>query len=331
MLATDVASRISTLINGMGLKPVAGTQTLAPVNPEDLRAAIIEQAKAEQAIASAYPELNHSNDRDAQDTEDAIASFNEAWDRHQAGFGLSQDGVEINLGNVFVYPRTAQDYRASMVSLVDEGSKSPIIEFAIENKIDVMIFDNVSTLSDGLEDENAAEAFQPLNNLVVSLKRHGVATVLVHHTGKAKDAKTYRGSSNLNTVLEQTVRLEAVEGPKEGARFRFVVDKNRNGEELALDGKTMALQAGQWVFEEDAHDNARAVIDAIQTRRYTTQKAVGDALRLHQSTVSKAIQIGVTKGYAKEVEVNLWFKEARELAKQNPEELPAFDEMPLDL
>jgi hypothetical protein len=328
MLASDIAARISALIKGMGLKPVAGEQSVTPINPEELREALVIQAEAEEAIASMCPELGHSVSRDARDTEDAIASFNANWARHNAGFGFAEGGVEVNLGNVFVYPRTAQDYRASMVSLVDEGSKAPIIEFAIENKIDVMLFDNLATLSDGLADENDAAAFQALNNLVVALKRVGVATVLVHHTGKQKDAKTYRGSSNLNTVLEGTVRLEAVEGPKDGARFRLVVDKNRNGEDLEADGKTMVLREGRWVFEEDAHENAQVVIEAIKTRRYPTQKDVGDALRLSQPTVSKAIQIGVTKGYAKEVEVKLWFKEARELAKENPEEIPAFDQMP---
>lgn len=332
MLASDIAARVSALIKGMGLKPVAGTQTLAPINPEELEAAIAEQEKeAEAGIAKAHPELGHSFGCDPETLEVAKGIFQAAWDRHNADLGYAQDGVEIDLSKVLVYPRTAQDYRASMVSLVDEGSKSPIIEFAIENKIDVMIFDNVSTLSDGMGEENSAETFQPLNNLVVALKRQGVATMLVHHTGKDKNPKTYRGSSNLNTVLEQTVRLEGVDGPKDGARFKFVVDKNRNGEQLAIDGKTMALQAGQWVFEEDAHGNAQAVIDAIKTRRYATQKAVGDELRLSQPTVSKAIQAAVTMGLAKEVEVRSWFKEARELAKCSPESIPSFDVELLEL
>jgi hypothetical protein len=316
MLASDIAARLKVLLKGMRLKPVAGTQAIAPINPMELEAAVAAQREVEKAIAEAHPELKHNVGWEAEVQEVAKGGFQKAWEKHHAELGYAEDGVEVDMSKLFVYPRTAQDYRASMVSLVDEGSKSPIIEFAIENKIDVMVFDNVSTLSDGLEDENAAEAFQPLNSLVVALKRHGVATVLVHHTGKAKDAKTYRGSSNLNTVLEQTVRLEAVDGPKDGARFKLVIDKNRNGEQLAIDGKTMALVGGHWVFEEDAHENANRIIEAIKTRRYGTQQQVGDALNLSQSTVSNAIKAGVAMGLvSSDTVVRTWFKEARELAK----------------
>lgn len=317
MVAGDIAERMSQLIKGMGLKPVVGKSNFKPINPEDFKQAIATQEIAERAIAEANPELDHSVGWEPEVVEVAVEKLEEAWRTHSVVLEGNEEGVEIDLSNIIVYPRTAQDYRASMVSLVDEGSKSPIIEYALRNKIDVMIFDNVSTLSEGLSDENSSASFEPLNSLVVALKRHGVATVLVHHTGKAKEAKSFRGSSNLATVLEQSIRLEAVEGPKEGARFRVVVDKNRNLEGLYIDGKTLVLKDGAWDVEEDAYDNAARIVEAIKTRRFKSQQEIATHLKLGQSTVSKALSYAVTVGLVKDVEWKLWFKEAKELALGN--------------
>ena len=96
------------------------------------------------------------------------------------------------------------------------------------------MFDNLSTLSPSLEDENSAVAWNPLNDLIVALKHEGIASLIVHHTGKSgkEGHRSYRGSSNLATTLETILSLEKVDGEKfAGARFKIRVEKARNSGE----------------------------------------------------------------------------------------------------
>ena len=195
-----------------------------------------------------------------------------------------------------------------------------------EHKIKVLILDNLSTLSETLEDENDATAWNPLNSLVVALKKEGVATVLVHHT--KKEGSGFRGSTNLATTLETIVALEKVEGTKasEGAAFRIRFDKNRANGKPHADGKTLRLQDGQWVCEVDPYEQAAEVVRMVQSRRYGTQQELADSLGVHQSTISRIFRAAEGLGLFSRADLMKELAAARDLKKSlaepvGPEEL----------
>jgi hypothetical protein len=76
-------------------------------------------------------------------------------------------------------------------------------------KADLVILDNFSVLA-GVSDENDAAAMQPVLTFLLRMKQAGIATVLVHHSGK--NGADYRGSSKIATTFEAIVGLKPSTG-----------------------------------------------------------------------------------------------------------------------
>ena len=91
--------------------------------------------------------------------------------------------------------------------------------------VDLVIFDNLSTLM-GTGSESAGEAWLPLQNWLLKLRRQGVAVLLVHHAGvNGKQRGTSRREDALDTVI-------ALRHPEDylgiqGARFEVRFEKLR--------------------------------------------------------------------------------------------------------
>ena len=111
-----------------------------------------------------------------------------------------------------------------------------ILDLVREKELDLVILDNFSTLGE-VEDENSASCFNAIQQFLLELKVHDVATMLVHHAGKGGD---FRGSSKLAATFETIVKLERVreKGEAGDAQFRVRWDKVRAG------GKGKAVTRG---------------------------------------------------------------------------------------
>ena len=97
--------------------------------------------------------------------------------------------------------------------------------------VELMIFDNFSTLRE-VEDENSAAEFNAVTEFLLRLKAKGVATMLVHHANKG--GENFRGSSKLAATFETIIKLEKPDGAAgeddtDDARFRVVWQKVRAG------------------------------------------------------------------------------------------------------
>src|SRR5262249_15327392 len=156
-----------------------------------------------------------------------------------AGGHQGAEGLTVDLGSIQMFPKTDQHVDAVFPDLVDPEFLPVIVGYAKRNNVDLMVFDNLSTLTPTIEDENAAADWNPFNDLVVALKKEGVACLIVHHAGKADNgAQGYRGSTNINTTLDTTIKLSKPEsaGFAKGAVFRVDVEKNRVGSSPVVDG-----------------------------------------------------------------------------------------------
>lgn len=134
--------------------------------------------------------------------------------------------ASINLG---YSPRSAHLAGGKFFDIAAEAHTAPIVSALRSSGTGFVVFDNLATLSDTLEDENSAAQFKKMQALLAQLKGENVASILVHHAGKGRTPDTYRGSSNIATTFERVVGL--IHDEKEDPRKLAVtvrVDKFRD-------------------------------------------------------------------------------------------------------
>jgi putative DNA primase/helicase len=92
--------------------------------------------------------------------------------------------------------------------------------------VDLVIFDNLSTLCTN-GSESASDAWLPMQNWLLKLRRQGVAVLLVHHAGTNG---RQRGTSRREDALDTVIALRRPEdySPEQGARFEVHFEKLRN-------------------------------------------------------------------------------------------------------
>lgn len=233
--------------------------------------------------------------------------------------GQTKEEQEKVAENVHLYLKTEQDHRAWFPDVVNSEWRSRIIQHCHKEGFGLVVFDNLTTLSPSLEDENSAAAWSPFNDLVVGLKKAGVATLVVHHSNK--QGSGYRGSTAILTTLETAVTLRALEEGNlertKGAGFKVVIEKDRAKGTPKVHDQTLLLRDGAWKVYVDVFDNVQRVYDAAKSLRYTTQKEVADALGLgNQGMVSKIFDAIAAKGLVNDrKELTEWLRKASELRK----------------
>jgi len=92
--------------------------------------------------------------------------------------------------------------------------------------VDVVILDNISTLFRSGAKENDEDSWRDAQAWILSLRRAGLSTLLIHHMNKGG---TQRGTSKREDVLDTSIRLTRPEDyrPQEGARFEVHFEKAR--------------------------------------------------------------------------------------------------------
>jgi putative DNA primase/helicase len=92
--------------------------------------------------------------------------------------------------------------------------------------IDLLILDNLSTLLTS-RSESASDAWVPMQNWLLALRRRGISVLLVHHAGTNG---RQRGTSRREDALDTVIALRRPEdySPEQGARFEIHLEKLRN-------------------------------------------------------------------------------------------------------
>jgi putative DNA primase/helicase len=100
-------------------------------------------------------------------------------------------------------------------------SLEPLLE-----DVDLLILDNLSTLCTATS-ESASDAWVPIQNWLLKLRRRGIAVLLVHHAGTNG---RQRGTSRREDALDAVIALRRPEdySPEQGARFEVHFEKLRN-------------------------------------------------------------------------------------------------------
>ena len=126
------------------------------------------------------------------------------------------------LSSEMVYHRLKRDLILSSEAVRDEI----LTILDAHPEIRVLIFDNISCLFSGL-DEDKKRDWEPIAGWLIRLRHRGLATVLVHHAGKGGQQ---RGTSGREDALDTVIALSrpATHEAKEGCHFEVKFEKCRS-------------------------------------------------------------------------------------------------------
>jgi putative DNA primase/helicase len=118
----------------------------------------------------------------------------------------------------------AADQTENGISLGTEDGQQAIEPLLSD--VDLLILDNLSTLCT-TGSESASDAWVPMQNWLLGLRRKGVTVLLVHHAGTNG---RQRGTSRREDALDTVIALRRPEdySPEQGARFEVHFEKLRN-------------------------------------------------------------------------------------------------------
>jgi putative DNA primase/helicase len=118
----------------------------------------------------------------------------------------------------------AADQTENGISLGTEDGQQAIDPLLSD--VDLLILDNLSTLCT-TGSESASDAWVPMQNWMLGLRRKGVTVLLVHHAGTNG---RQRGTSRREDALDTVIALRQPEdySPEQGACFEVHFDKLRN-------------------------------------------------------------------------------------------------------
>ena len=190
----------------------------------------------------------------------------------------------------------AADAQEFPVPALDSPEGERLID-AILGDAKLVVFDNISTLF-GAGPENEAEAWGPAQDLLLGLRRRGVAVLLVHHAGKSG---AQRGTSRREDVLDTVIKLQrpGEYRAEDGARFEVRFEKARGliGADVAPFEAQLATDengCATWIVANVEGRTHRPVIDLLNTGM--TPSAVASQLRIHRSTVYRHRNAAIAEG-----------------------------------
>ncbi|HIB01107.1 MAG TPA: AAA family ATPase [Phycisphaerales bacterium] len=159
----------------------------------------------------------------------------------------------------------------------------------IRSGVEVVVFDNFSTLALGVEDENNAGSFNNTLELILRLKKQGVLPILLHHSNKT--GNSYRGTTKIEAIFSNIISLEKTNAIdlSLGAGFKVKFTKNRNEYAEETETRTVQLVRGDgWKVLETDEDRDDRVLVELKKMTHKKQAEIAAALGVNQSTIARA-------------------------------------------
>ena len=223
---------------------------------------------------------------------------------------------ELASSNLSILARQHQDPSASFPSITDPEGMKFFLGCIESTKLDLVIFDNFTTLGE-VEDENSAASFNAIQEFLLKLKVQGVATILIHHAGKGGD---FRGSSKLAATFETIIKLDRLSdstAPGE-ARFRVCWDKVRAGGPKRVVKEVVAsLTASafgdrqEWTHETAALERLTEVRELLSEGAVINKKEIADYFGVSKTMAGRYVDRGTELGLWTTHQVNRWFGRGR--------------------
>jgi putative DNA primase/helicase len=188
----------------------------------------------------------------------------------------------------------AENFRLFTPDLLSEGQPLPDlstaagqerVEQTLHADTKVVVIDNISAWCRSGK-ENESESWIPVADWLLTLRRRGIAVLLVHHAGKNGQQ---RGASKREDLLDLVVELRRAGDydPKLGAAFSWVVSKGRHlhGEDAGELDLNLKIEDGlaRWTFKEAEASNRERILALADEGLSATQ--IVEGLGISRTTV----------------------------------------------
>jgi len=193
----------------------------------------------------------------------------------------------------------AGNFRMFTPDLLPEGQPLPdlstvagqqMIEPLIDNNTRVIVIDNLSAWC-RTGKENESESWTPVSNWLLTLRRRGIAVLLVHHAGKNGEQ---RGNSKKEDLLDIVIQLKRAGDydPKTGAAFTWAVTKGRHlhGDDAAELDLVLTIDDGvaRWAFKEAEVSSAERILALADEGM--TAPMIAEELGINRTTAWRALK-----------------------------------------
>nr|WP_316640824.1 AAA family ATPase [uncultured Roseateles sp.] len=169
-----------------------------------------------------------------------------------------------------------------------EGQAS--IERSIEADTELIVIDNLSAWA-RTGRENDAESWHPIATWLLSLRRRGIAVLLVHHGGKNGQQ---RGTSKKEDLLDVVISLSRPKDydPQQGAVFVLEFTKARNLTGAEAESLEFTLggdeNRAQWTFSSAEASTMDRVV--ARSKEGLSAGEIAEELSIHKSSVSRHLK-----------------------------------------
>ncbi len=197
--------------------------------------------------------------------------------------------TELVAENVDLFARHYQPFAGPRFpNFGDPEDRSKILALIRLHRPHLVILDNLSTLS-SVADENAAEAWDPVLEVLQEIKRLGSAVLVVHHSNKA--GGSYRGSSKIAVLFDTIMSLKTDPEASivNGASFLWTFEKARR---LGVDmhkGVAGRLEDGRWTWDTRYDAELAKLVGLVRSHQFTTQGELAAHTGLSTGEVSKRL------------------------------------------
>jgi putative DNA primase/helicase len=180
--------------------------------------------------------------------------------------------------------------------------------------IDLLILDNLSTLCT-TGSESASDAWIPMQNWLLKLRRKGVAVLLVHHAGvNGRQRGTSRREDSLDTVI--ALKRPEDYSPDQGARFEIHFEKLRSRVEetgaLPFEANLAGEHTIRWACSDLTPPLLRQAAQLFESG--LTVREVATNLHISKSEAGRlrmqATEKGMNSSGSLASRTNAWFQES---------------------
>jgi len=214
----------------------------------------------------------------------------EALDARIGGMGESKQLLVLNHEELF-------HYTGEVLNLATPPAQRALTGYLLAQGIGILFLDNLSCLFSGMK-ENDADDWESVLGWLLTLRRHRIAVVVVHHSGRNKE--TMRGTSRREDAAFWVIRLDETlrEVNRKGTTFRsmFTKDRNSRAEQPNIEWTFITQDDGSVTIQTkpaSSLDTFRQwVSDGL-----TSAEDIAHEMGLSKGAISRLAKIGIEAGW----------------------------------
>jgi hypothetical protein len=186
---------------------------------------------------------------------------------------------------------------SKVLNIAEAETQQALLEHCLESGSRVLVIDNLSCLASGME-ENKADAWEAVLGWLLTMRRHKVAVILVHHAGRNGEM---RGTSKREDSAFWVLRLDAVNGDKEGtdqqARFvsSFTKERNSGRSQTPIEWTFTTGADGSTTINHKLADKLAVMISWIECGLESATE-IAEAMGIKTPDVSKLAKKAIDSG-----------------------------------